>query len=131
MIVERSAVSSLERSVAKSRKGHGAVLGLLIGGVTGAAVGLAVGDNSQGSQFCTFGGCATMGPFAPSKPESALLLGALFGLVGAGVGAAVSPGERWQRVPEQGLRFSLVPAPGGGIGARVSWSFSGPPHRSP
>ena len=131
VIVQRSSLKSVERSVAKSRKGHGAVLGLVIGGMTGAAVGFAAGDNSQGSRFCTFDGCATLGPFGPSKPESALLLGALFGLVGAGVGAAVSPGERWQRAPEEGLHFSLGPAAGGGIGARVSWSFSGPSHRSP
>jgi uncharacterized membrane protein len=129
--VDRSAVTSVEHSVAKSRKSRGATIGFLIGAAAGAAVGYAAGDNSQGAPFCTFDGCATLGPFAPSKPESALLLGAVFGAIGAGVGAAVSPGERWQRVPAEGLRFSLAPAAGGGIGARVSLSLSGPPRRSP
>jgi RNase P/RNase MRP subunit p29 len=129
--VERSIVSSVERSVAKSRKGHGAAIGFLIGALTGAAVGYAAGDDSQGAPFCTFDGCATLGPFAPSKPASALLLGAVFGLAGAGIGAAASPGERWQRVPKEGVRLSLVPVAGGGVGARLSLSFSGSPRRSP
>jgi RNase P/RNase MRP subunit p29 len=129
--LDRSAVTSVERSVAKSRKGRGAAIGFLIGAAAGAAVGYAAGDNGQGAPFCTFDGCATLGPFAPSKPESALLLGAVFGAIGAGVGAAVSPGERWQRVPDEGVHLSLTPVAGGGVGVRVSFSFSGPPHRSP
>ena len=128
--VERSTVTGVERSVAKSRRGHGATLGLLIGVVAGAAVGYAAGDDSKGVPFCTFDGCATLGPFVPSKADTAVLLGATFGLVGAGVGAALSPGERWHRVPDEGIHFGLTPVAGGGLGARLSLSFSGPPPRS-
>jgi RNase P/RNase MRP subunit p29 len=127
--IDRSTLTRVDRSVARGRKGTGAALGFLIGAVGGAAIGYAEADQENKTGVCNhyeFLGCVS----GPSRGGTAALFGVMFGLIGAGVGAAVSPGERWQRVPEEGLHFSLGPAAGGGIGARVSLSFSGPPNRS-
>ena len=128
--VERSTLTTVDRSVARSRRGTGAAAGFLMGGVAGAAIGYTEADHANKTRVCNhyeFLGCVS----GPSRGGTAALYGVTFALIGAGVGAAVSPGERWQRVREEGLHFSLGPAAGGGIGARVSWSFSGPSHRSP
>jgi hypothetical protein len=120
----RSAVTQLEFSQAPSRRGRGATIGFLSGAAAGLALGYAMGENpDDGREFCTFGGCATFGPFFPDKPTSALLAGGFFGLVGAGVGALVAHGERWEAQPEQRVKFSLAPAPGRGVAARVAIRF--------
>jgi hypothetical protein len=129
--IERSTVTSFERSVAGSRRNHGAALGLLIGGAAGALLGYASGDdNQEGAPFCTFGGCGQLGPFVPSRAEATVILGMACGAIGAGVGAVVAHGEQWQRIPDAGLQVGVARVAGGGIGVRLSFSVSRPPRRS-
>jgi RNase P/RNase MRP subunit p29 len=124
VVVLRNDIANVEISRAPSRKGHGAAIGFLVGAVAGAGLGYALGDDSQGAPFCTFDGCATLGPFGPTRAEGALLLGALFGGLGAGLGALRAPGERWEPMPvgTAQVRASVIPLRGG-VGARLSLSF--------
>lgn len=122
----RQSVTKLEISRARSRKTRGAHIGLLAGAVSGAALGYAIGeDSSQSVPFCTFGGCATLGPFWPNRPTSAIIVGIFFGAVGAGVGALVSPREKWESVPSRRVRLRLAPTPGRGVAAQVTIGFGG------
>ncbi len=123
--VPRNAVARLEFSQAPSGRGRGAARGFALGAAAGAALGFAVGDDDDGGgEFCSFDGCATFGPILP-KPMGALIGGAFFGALGAGVGALVAHGERWESQPEQRVRFSVGPAPGRGVAARLAIRFGG------
>ncbi len=122
----RESVTKVEISHSRSRRAHGARLGLLVGAVAGAALGYAMGEDQKDAvPFCTLGGCATLGPFWLNKPASAAAVGIFFGAVGAGVGALVSPGEKWASIPNQRVRLSLAPAPGRGVVAQLTIGFGG------
>jgi hypothetical protein len=45
----------------------------------------------------------------------------IFGLLGAGIGAAVAPGEKWETVSFDRSHVSVAPA--GGPGVRLAFSF--------
>jgi hypothetical protein len=110
---------SLEISHARSRKGRNAGIGFLSGAVIGGGVGYAVGTNQE--PFCFLDRCAQ---FGPTPTEGLLFLGALGGLIGAGLGAATAPGERWASIDIGSLKLAASPAFGRGqVGARVTIGF--------
>ncbi len=83
VVVRRDAIEILWRSERRSSKKRGAVIGALVG--VGVAAIVAATDSSNDFIF--------------TKGELFLATSVLFAPIGAGVGAAVAPGERWATVP--------------------------------
>jgi len=111
MTISLTEVTRLE--VSQGRKSN-ALAGLGIGFLGGAAIGGLVamqfdeegGDSSQG-QYFLFG---------------AVVGGAAFGAIGAGIGALVKT-ERWEEVPLDRLRVSIVPLRDGRLALGLSVAF--------
>jgi hypothetical protein len=98
VVVSREDILRIEISRAPSRKGHGAVEGLLCGGISGAVLGLLVGQDCPNGQIvCIPRGAATAS------------LGVLFGALGAGIGASLAPGEKWETVGPAHVHVSVIP----------------------
>jgi hypothetical protein len=116
--IPRLDVSTLEVSEQRSRKGHGAVIGALVGVGVAVAVGIVEGEScsvrSTGSSL--FNICF-------SRTETALLTGILTVPLGALVGAVVSPGEKWRLADPARFSLGVGPGPGGGVAARVALRF--------
>ncbi len=100
----------------KSRTLKGAGIGFLVGGAAGLATAAIV--------------CAIAGDCAADDPYTGLVY-AVFGVLGAGVGALTGAiigstikVDRWEAVPLDRIRVSLTPtAPGGvGVTVHVRWS---------
>jgi hypothetical protein len=110
----RSAVTRMELSRQRSRRGAGAIRGALAGALIGAVAGYAAGDDCSGDEWLCF-------------PHEQMAVAGIVVLapIGAIVGALASPGEQWQEVPSRGLRFGAAPVPvrGGGFGLTVSVGF--------
>jgi hypothetical protein len=85
--------------------------GLLVGGVAAAAVGAVVGGI----------GCRDSSDF--DSWQCATILGGLGFAAGAGVGAIVGAGERWQALPADSFRVTLHPTAGGRPGLSIHVSF--------
>ena len=113
LAVPRDAIARMDLSRGRRSAGgrllKGAGIGLLVGGLAGAMLGLASGD--QGSWF------------TPS--ERAAIGGIGFGALGFVAGAAgglASEGEQWERVPARGVQVSVKPvARGCGLNLAVSF----------
>lgn len=107
--VPRGAITTIETSAHRSRKGRGAAIGALAGLGAGVALGLAIGEN-----------CGELGELEPlfspicfSKGEMAAVAALLAVPAGALVGLAVAPGEKWQRSALDRLTVRIRPARGG------------------
>lgn len=108
-------VTRLDVSLGKQRRlMRFAGVGFIVGGALGAVTGGAAGSSCTGEMLCPGGG------------GGAVLGGVFFGSVGGIIGliAGVAPSERWERVPLEARRISLV-APSGnhgrGVGLRVAF----------
>jgi hypothetical protein len=84
-VVPRSDQLIVERCTHFSSKGKAAIAGAIVGGMTGAVLG---GIGAGGDPSYTSGSAAFV----------ALACAAAVGLVGAGIGAVVAPGDEWERV---------------------------------
>jgi hypothetical protein len=87
-VVPRRDVSRLERSMRPSRKGKGALIGLGAGFVLGFAGTAILGNSSESGAIDH---CVDV--------SWGSVYGAAVGAFGAGIGALVAPGERWNEVP--------------------------------
>jgi hypothetical protein len=115
--IARQDIVRLERSVSPSRKGRGAWIGFVVGSAL------------------AFGTVAMRGGCNDGCDSSNVMTGALVALSTAGVGALVSPGERWSEVAverernhsstelEPGLQVRLVPQVGRRVGLCLVASF--------
>jgi hypothetical protein len=93
----RETIQGIEVSRAPGRKGHGAAIGLLIGGLAGIVTGGVVGcDASKGICLVSTG-------------EAAATMGVLFGAIGTGIGVAVAPGERWEALRPSHVQVGVLP----------------------
>ena len=125
--VPRAAIIRLEVSRSRSRKGEGAGIGMLVGIGAAVAVGLGAG-----------GGCESVAVPDPwlfglserldrnlcvGKGEAALLTSLVTIPVGALIGYAAAPGERWVATTPDRLRLAVAPVRGGGVGATLSVRF--------
>ncbi len=117
-VVPRSAVQRLEISRAPSKRSKGALIGFLVGATVVAVPFLAIGLSESGCGLSCYG---------------SVLLGSTIvgGLPSALTGAALAPGERWEdvAVDEPPVRVGIGPAPGGGVGIAVQWSFGARPQK--
>ena len=108
-------VTRLEFSLGRQRHlMRGAGIGFLIGGTVGAATGAAAGSSCDGEWLC------------PGAGGGAVLGGVFLGSVGGIIGlvAGVVPSERWERVPLDARRISLVTPSsrhGHGVGLKVAF----------
>lgn len=125
--IERWDVSRVEISERRSRKGTGAMIGMLTGVATAIAVGMAAGENCPDHPE----GEANWGNFDQalaanlcfSHTETGLLTGLFTLPLGGLVGALVMPGELWRPTDLSHLSMGVGPAPGGGVAARVTLRF--------
>src|SRR5262245_8287321 len=107
VVVPLDSVLRLERSVRKSKRWKGALVGL---GISVAAAVLASTDTTcddSGASGCSYAG-------------EGLLAGFVLGLPAAGLGALIAPGEKWQDARPVGVGLSPTPR---GVGLRVSLRF--------
>lgn len=115
--VPLTSVEKLEISRGRKRgssAGRGALTGIFIGGLSGALLGLASGDDPPEQWF------------AFSAEEKALMgalgLGSTGGLVGALLGY-LAAGENWVEVPRESMRLDVAPLHGTGVGLSLELAF--------
>jgi hypothetical protein len=113
--ISRLDVSILEVSERRSRRRHGAAIGILVGAGVAVAVGFAAGESCP-TQPGLLNICF-------SRAETALLTGILTVPLGALVGALASHGERWRVADPARFSLGVGPGPGGGVAARVALRF--------
>jgi hypothetical protein len=107
-----SDVSRLEVSQGRGGRGRSAMIGALAGLGAAVAIGLVAGEDcSSGGDLCFDHGTVILGSAALAVP-----LGAL-------VGFAIPPGEKWGPAPAGGLSVRPQAARGGGMGVRVAIAF--------
>jgi hypothetical protein len=120
VVVPRTAITRVERSMRPSRKADFA----LAGGVLGLGLAIAAGQSGCGSS-------AHLGPDRPLPVDglfcfsstdltilAAVELVPLFATIGGLIGR-----ERWKKVPLDRVKVGMAPTRGGGVGAAVSFSF--------
>ncbi len=113
--VPLSQVTRLDVSLGKQRHLiRAAGIGFIVGGVIGAVAGAADGSSCTGEFLCPgAGGGAVLG---------GVFVGSLGGIVG--LIAGVVPSERWERVPLEARRISVVTPSGShgrGVGLRLAF----------
>jgi len=113
--VPRHSLVGLEISRRKSHKKLGPGIGFLAGSVLGAIGGYSAEKTIEEGLPCI--GCQS------SKTTAMLVDALVVGVLAAGVGAVVSPGERWEPVPREGIHVGAAAGPGGGVAVRVALSF--------
>ena len=105
--IARTGIAGIERSTHRnSNAGAGALIGLVSGGMLGAAA----GSSCEGDFLCP-------GPAAG---------GAAVGLLGAALGGligAFSHSETWEAVYQRGVQMGVAPVEGRGIGLGVRVAF--------
>jgi hypothetical protein len=114
--IDRSRVQRVDISQRRGRKGRGGLIGFIGGAALGAALGAGIAaDCSEEDFLCLY----------PREQRGAYMAGSAvaLGVVGAVIGAAVSPGEKWGRVPLDRVRVGVLPCPARGVGVVVSFGF--------
>jgi hypothetical protein len=96
LVVPVDSLVRLERSVRKSKRWKGALLGF---GITMAAIVLASTDTT----------CDDSGAPGCSYVGEGLLYGFVLGLPAAGLGALIAPGEKWQDAEPVAVEVSATP----------------------
>lgn len=116
MVVPRPDIKKVEVSTRRSRKGKAALIGFGAGALIGGAWGYSLAEDcSQGEFLCLF----------PREDRPGLTLGGavLVGALGAGLGALIGPGERWQERPGAQLRLTVTPTRGRGAAISLALRF--------
>jgi hypothetical protein len=109
--VRRADITSVAVSEWRRTRGKTALIGAGIGAGTGVLVGFGLGDDPR--EF----------PIVFTAPQKALVLGVLLGSVGALIGVAVPPGERWREVPADHIRVGLSPLRGSGAAISLGLAY--------
>jgi hypothetical protein len=124
--IDRRDVLGLEVSQRRSKKGKGANIGVLAG------LGAAIAIGALGGESCSSEPVPADLPHLSEKLNQELCIGpggvALLSAIvtvplGALVGAAVMPGEKWSPAPVSGFVVQPMAARGGGLGLRVAIGF--------
>ena len=97
LVLTRSHVVRVERSVRPSHKRRGALIGSAIGFVAGFLIGGAITE-WEGTSGGDFG------------PGAYVASGVILALPAAGIGALVARGERWAEVPTDQVRSQIAPS---------------------
>jgi len=123
VVVPREALTKLEVCRRPSRKTRGAGIGLLVGAASGALLGYSEGRRGYALPLCSFlPPCDSVGHEFDHRAEDAVSYGLVLGALGAGIGAAVAPGDWWETVGVGGIGVRVSPAPRG-AGLTLALSF--------
>ena len=106
----------MEVSIGRRSRGHGAWIGALVGGATGAIAVLATPEKPCDPSVLF--GCLRI----ISKGQAAAMLGGLGAGLGALIGMAIPPGEKWTAVPTA-LRVSVTPTHKGDVQISLSFTY--------
>jgi hypothetical protein len=123
LVLPRSQVTRLEVSRRPSRRKKGALIGAAVGAAAGIAIVALDGGGSCPQPQEDFLGLCRSPKNEFSGPQYYAFAAALLGAAGAGVGALVAPGEKWEAVTDQRLHLSVGPARGGGVRFAASLRF--------
>jgi hypothetical protein len=122
--VPRSAITKVEVSRRRSRKGKGAVIGMLVGLGAAVGVGLAEGqDCGSPPEDDSFGYSFVFHSLCFSKAETAFITGVLTVPVGTLLGLVAAPREKWEVSSASRLKVAVAPVRGGGVRAAVTVRF--------
>ena len=110
-LLRRGDITTLAVSSGRHSRGRGALIGAGVGAGAGIVIGLASGSDPKGS-FLAF-----------SAGDKALIGAILLAPIGALIGLAVPPGERWKEVQLDRIRLSVHPIRGRGLGVSLALSF--------
>jgi hypothetical protein len=119
--IPRSAITKIEASRHRSRRGNSAAIGALVGLAAALTIGAAVGDNcprSDSRDPWDFSGL-----FCYTRTEVALGSSILTIPAAALVGLAVGPGEKWEISTPDRFRVAVRPTRGGGLRASLTVRF--------
>ena len=123
VVVSRRDVQKVEVSLRRGHRRKGALIGLGVGAVV--AIVLMAADREEVSSTCdpqVDYWCIDF-DLDTSGPEWYAAGAFVLGAAGAGLGALVAPGEKWEVVPSDRLRLAVGPARGGGFRFGVSLAF--------
>jgi hypothetical protein len=109
MVVPRDGITKMEVSLGRRSRGHKAWIGGLLGGAAGAIAVLATPSSSEDFSVV-------------SKGEGAVAATIMGAGLGALIGLAIPPGEKWAEVPI-GPRVTLAPGHKGGVHLSFSFGF--------
>jgi hypothetical protein len=116
LVLQRQQIERLEVSLRRSQRKKGALIGLGVGFLLGAA--LVTADSSECPPPEEVFLCLDF-----SGPEYAAAGGVLAGAGGALIGALAAPGEKWGPVGSHRAQVLVGPARGGGVRFGVSFGF--------
>lgn len=114
MAVPRAAITRIEVSRHRSRRGKGAGIGALVGLGAAVVIGVAAGEDCYDGRARLI--CFDKGTMTAASALLTIPVGTLLGM-------AVAPGERWQTTTPERLRVALAPVRGGGVRASLSLRF--------
>jgi hypothetical protein len=123
LLVPLRAITTLEVSRHRSRKGKGAAIGALVGLGSAVAIGLAAGDDCTGSAQGDDLSSRLDRSLCFGAAETTLLSAILTVPAGALLGLVTAPGEKWEASTPDRLRIAVAPVRGGGVRAAVSVRF--------
>ncbi len=116
VVVRRDAITRLEVSLGRRSRGRGAGIGALVG----FGIGVIPALMPEHKEECGPNAGLFCGLVIITRTQVGLVFGGIGAGVGALIGAAVPPGEKWKAV-SSGLRVSVGGARTRDLG--VSWSF--------
>jgi hypothetical protein len=121
--VPRAAVTRIEVSRRSSRKGKGAGIGALVGLGAAVAIGFAAGEDCPPRDPNDHSLAGALSRICFGRNEMAVGAGVLTIPLGALIGLAAAPGERWARTTPDRLKVAVTPVRGSGVGAALSVRF--------
>jgi len=113
VVVRRAGLTKVEMSAGRHSRGRGALLGAAIGAGAGAVIGAVAGAASGDDE----------GDEAYGAVAGASVTAVLLGSLGAVVGLAVPPSEKWQELPLDHVRLTLSPVRGRGLAVSLGFVF--------
>ena len=114
LTVPRAAITRIEVSRHRGRRGLGAGIGALVGIGAAVAIGRHSGEDCDDGRFRFL--CF-------DRTTTAALYAILTVPAGTVVGAVVAPGEKWETTTTDRLRLTMAPVRGGGARASLSVRF--------
>jgi hypothetical protein len=107
--ISREKIDRLDVSYGQGLRGVHAAIGAIVGAAIGAVACAALNGSGQGHIVST--------------GDIAGICAIIAGGLGAGIGAAVPPGERWKAVPTRRYRVSFAPRLDHGADFAVAWKY--------
>lgn len=115
VVVPRREIIRVDKSVAPSQRGAGAVGGLVLGALSATVFGLVVGEDCSDRH--------SIDTICFGRGGVMLASAAILVPLGLVIGVAAAPGERWEEIPVRRFSVNVTPRRGHGIAASVSFRF--------